>query len=100
MGIVEEQKKRDAKIIVSKSLAQKLYEKQLQDITNISHTAWFKQIIEYWERERDSAQIELNTVKEENLKIVQLRRQIAEDFVMFLNNLLKTKEVREKVKET
>ena len=47
MGIIDEQQAR-ANVVVSKSLAEKLYEKQVKDITNISHTDWYKEIKRYW----------------------------------------------------
>ena len=75
MGIIEEQQKRE-EIKIIESLAQKLYNKQVKDITNISHTDWYKEIKAYWTRVKEWAAKELETVKEENLQIVQLKRKI------------------------
>lgn len=98
MAMVDEIHARGWQVKVSKSLAEKLYEKQLKDIINISHTDWYKQIKEYWIRVKEWASIELNTIDEKNLKVIQLKRNLADDFVTFLNNLEQTKEIRQKVK--
>lgn len=86
-------------IKISQSLAQRMYDKQLKDITNICHTEWYKEIKWFWERVRDWAWVELETVLEENLKTVQMKKQIANDFIMFLNNLESAKVVRNKTQD-
>ena len=47
---------------------------------------------------KKSASNELNTVEEKNLKIVQLKRSLADDFVTFLNNLEEAPKLKDKVK--
>ena len=98
MGIMEEKRKREEEKEVIASFAQKLYNEQLEDITNIAHTDWYKQIKKYWERVKEWAESELHTIDEKNLKIVQLKRTIADEFLSFLNNLEKAKDTRAKVK--
>lgn len=97
MSIIQEREERWWQQVVQ-SIAQKLYNKQLKDITNISHTDWYKEIKAYWERVKEWAMIQLETVEEKDLKIVQLKRNIASEFVMFLNNLEQSKQLREDVK--
>jgi len=71
MGIVEyEREMWDIKPV--ESLAQMLYNKQVKDITNISHTEWYKQIKDYWKRVQEGAEWELKMVDPENLKIIQI----------------------------
>ena len=67
MGIVEYEKE-IWEVQPVKSLAQTLYDKQVKDITNISHTEWFKQIKDYWKRVWDGAKEELKTISPENLE--------------------------------
>ncbi len=98
MGIVDyEQQLWDIKI--TEDLATKLYKKQLKDIHSIKDTEWYKQLKEYWERVRDSADIELQSVTEEILKITQMKRRIADDFISFLNNLEKAPFIEKQAKE-
>jgi len=99
MSIVEESKRREW-IDPVKSLAQKLYDKQVKDITNISHLDWYKQIKDYWTRVKEWTTEQLKTVDIENLKITQMKYEIASEFVTFLSNLESTKETRAKVKES
>ena len=87
MGIIEEREKREGDVVVSEDLAHKLYNKQVAAITNVSHTDWYKEIKEYWIRERDIATEALEIVNKDNLANVQLKRKISNDFVTFLNNL-------------
>lgn len=99
MGIVQEEERRKIKKKATDSLAQKLYDKQVKDITNISDTEWYKQIKEYWEREKDGASNELLTVSKEKLSEIQMKYKLASWFVTFLTNLESTREVREQVKK-
>lgn len=98
MSILEESKKREWLQPV-KSLAQKLYDKQVKDITNISDTEWFKEIKSYWKRVKDWANEELLNTEEKNLKIIQEKYKIASQFITFLNNLESSRDVRQQVKE-
>lgn len=98
MGIKEYESERK-EVEVSKSLAQKLYDKQIKDITNISHLDGYKEIKAYWERVRDGANAELRDTDTESLKIIQMKYKIADDFVTFLSNLEKTIEIRQQAKE-
>jgi len=98
MGIVEYEKE-IWEVQPVKSLAQTLYDKQVKDITNISHTEWFKQIKDYWKRVWDGAKEELKTVSPENLKTTQMKCWMADSFVYFLENLESTQKVSEMVKK-
>ena len=98
MSILDEQKERKW-VEPLKSFAQKIYEKQLKDITNISHTEWYKQIKDYWIRVRDWEIEQLKTVKEEELKVTQMKYQLASGFITFLNNLEDVKKTKAMVKE-
>lgn len=97
MSIIEEKLEKEKNIVIWKSLAEKFYEKQLRDIVAISHTDWYKQIKDYWIRVKESAEVQLYTIKEEDLKTVQLKRLIANDFLTFLENLEKEREIRKMV---
>lgn len=97
MGIVEyEMNMQEVKPI--ESLAQKIYNKQVKDITNISHTEWYKEIKRYWKTVWEWAKEELKTVSPEILKITQMKCMLAESFVTFLENLEKSKEVSKQAK--
>jgi len=98
MGIIEEIEKR-ASVQPVKSLAQKLYDKQVSDITNISHLDWYKEVKAYWQRVQEWASDDLKIVTEVNLKITQQKYKIASDFITFLSNLESTKETRAKVQK-
>ena len=98
MGIVEFEKSMwDIKPV--ESLTQKLYNKQVKDITNIAHTEWYKEIKRYWKRVQEWAEIELKSVSADNLKAIQLKCNIAEWFVTFLENLENTRKISEQVKK-
>lgn len=94
MGITDAIKERDEMIKPVKSYAEKLYEKQVNSIIEIRETNWFKEIKDYWNRVKDSANIQLQTVKKEHLELVQNKYMIADQFVNFLENLEKAKEIR------
>lgn len=80
-------------------LPQKLYNKQLKDITNISHTDWYKEIKRYWTEVKEWAEAELKKVKPEFLNIIQTKCLIAEEFVWFLENLEKATAISKKAKK-
>lgn len=86
MGIVDyENETWDVKPI--KDFAQELYNKQLKAITNIAHTDWYKEIKNYWTIVKESAETDLKKVSAEHLINVQMKCNIAEEFLTFLNNL-------------
>lgn len=99
MGITEAIKEKEGRLKPVKSFAEKLYEKQLNAIIAIREQEWFKEIKAYWERVRDSANIELQTIKKEHLELGQSKYHIANDFLTFLNNLETAKEIQERTKE-
>ena len=98
MGIIE-YKKEQGDIQPIESLAQTIFNQQLKDITNISHTDWYKEIKRYWKTVLEWAELELKTVKPEFLNIVQSKCLIADWFLTFLENIEKTKEVSNQVKK-
>lgn len=74
-------------------IAQSVYDTQLKAITNISHTEWYNEIKKYWERVEEGALDELKKVSKEKLESVQLKYEIANNFVSFLKNLQNAKNV-------
>lgn len=98
MGITNyEEERGDIQIV--ESVATKIYRKQLKDIHNIKDTEWYKQLKDYWIRVKESAEIELQTVNSEFLKITQVKRSIASDFVVFLDNLEKAPYIEQQAKQ-
>lgn len=80
-------------------LSQKMYNKQLKDITNISNTDWYKDIKRYWTEVMNWASVELDTVDAEFLKIVQMKKRIASQFIGFLDNLESAKKTRKQAQK-
>lgn len=74
-------------------IAQSVYDTQLKAITNISHTEWYNEIKKYWERVEEGALDELKKVSKEKLESVQLKYEIANNFVSFLKNLQNAKNI-------
>ena len=92
MSIYEELKKLDW-VKEPNDEAVKIYKKQVSSIQAIADTDWFKTIKEYWEREKESAIESFPTVKNEYLEMVQMRYDIANRFLKFLENLENAKQV-------
>ena len=74
-------------------IAQSVYDTQLKAITNISHTEWYIEIKKYWERVEEGALDELKKVSKEKLESVQLKYEMANNFVSFLKNLQNAKNI-------
>lgn len=74
-------------------IAQSVYDTQLKAITNISHTEWYNEIKKYWERVEEGALDELKKVSKEKLESVQLKYEMANNFVSFLKNLQNAKNI-------
>jgi len=91
MWIAEELKKRETRIKKEKSEAQEIYKKQLSSIHNIKESDWYKEIKEYWIREKEGANELLKLCSPESLKEVQVKYQTANNFVSFLNNIENSK---------
>ena len=86
MGIVEyEQEMWEVKPV--NDFAQELYHNQLKSITNIAHTNWYKEIKRYWTTVKESAETDLKTVSSANLVNIQMKCEISEQFLNFLDNL-------------
>lgn len=86
-------------IQITEDLADKIYRKQLKWIHGIKSLEWYNTIKDYWERVRDSANDELQSVLPEFLKIVQMKHRIASDFISFLDNIEKAPFIEEQAKK-
>jgi len=86
-------------IQITEDLADKIYRKQLKWIHWIKDLEWYKTISDYWNRVKDSADIELQSVKPEFLNIVQMKRRIADDFINFLENIEKAPYIEQQAKD-
>lgn len=90
MGIQEEINKVNEKRKEPESEAIKMYKKQVNAIQWIKDSDWFKEIVNYWEREVDSIETAYPTIKKEDLEGLQIKHGISSAFLSFLNNLAKT----------
>ena len=97
MGMVDYELERwDVKPI--NTFAQNMYNKQLKSITNIAHTDGYKEIKRYWTSIKESAETDLKTVTAENLPTIQMKCNIADQFIRFLDNLESAVEISQKSK--
>ena len=98
MGIEKELQKNKVKKEIANEHAISMYKEQLQAITNIADTDWYKEIKSYWERELDSIKTNYPLVTQENLHKLQEKDKIATSFLYFLNNLEDAKQINKQAK--
>lgn len=67
----------------------KQFEAQKESIASISNTNWFREIVKYWQREKEACQDRLRTMKSDNIWAVQWELEVSIRFLEFLDNILK-----------
>jgi len=71
-----------------------IYDLQVKSIYNIKDTDWYKEIVSFWEREKENALSELTTTTADKLDKLQAKYEISNSFVMFLNRLANAKDLK------
>jgi len=89
IDIIKEQKSK-TKYRNNKEEARDYFKKQKDSIISINKTSWFKEIVEYREREVITAQDRLRTMKGDDIKKVQWELNIWIRFLEFIENILNT----------
>lgn len=87
LDLLKEQKSLQ-KVRTAKNDARDHFVSQKKSLEAIKETPWFKEIVQYWEREVVACQERLRTMKSTDIKAVQAEMDIAMRFVEFIENIL------------